>query len=304
MRASFAMRTMQGPNYFMGHSLKQHKSIDEQIQILKRKGIIIKDEAFASSFLSVVNYYRLSGYLYISDIRNSRSKTFEEMADIYRFDCKLNRILLYALEDVEEALKTRISYTLSSAFPEDPLIYLNPEIYRNIDSLNQFKELFEKAKKANSGVPFIKHHYLKYSGNLPIWVASEIFTMGNVYKIYENLHGKYQKQIARLYNTGTRQLLSWIQNITYTRNHLAHCMRLYGYNFGRIPTQCSNHHAFTQNGFAFDQILLTGYMFSNKAEWQNYIVSEIRKLINEYHNSIDVKDLGFPEDWYTILTTA
>lgn len=95
----------------MGKKLKLHKSIQEQIAHLKARGLIIEDECDAEFFLSNVNYYRFSGYLF--EFRKPGSSyyleniTFNRIVNLYRFDSKLNRILMYVLEDVEETLKAR-----------------------------------------------------------------------------------------------------------------------------------------------------------------------------------------------------
>lgn len=289
----------------MGEKLKLHKSVPEQIEHLKVRGVLIDDECKAEFFLSNVNYYRFSGYLH--EFRKPGSSYYidgtslNRIIELYRFDCKFTRILMYILEDVEETLKARLSYTLSSLFPSDPLIYLDSSIYRDRSALERFKILFYKSKADDSDLPFIKHHNEKYDGQLPIWVAVEIFTMGNIHKLYDNLKGKYQKTIARTYNTGSMQLRSWIRNMTYTRNHVAHYMRVYGYNFGRVPVQCDKHPSFSQTGMIFDQILCAGFMFSDKEEWKSYVIPEIERLFSEYQKSIELSDLGFPADWKEIL---
>ena len=270
--------------------------------------MLIDDECKAEIFLSNVNYYRFSGYLY--EFRKPGSSYYidgtslNRIIELYRFDCKFTRILMYILEDVEETLKARLSYTLSSLFPSDPLIYLDSSIYRDLSALERFRILFYKAKADNSDLPFIKHHNEKYDGQLPIWVAVEIFTMGNIHKLYDNLKGKYQKAIAQTYNTGSMQLRSWIKNLTYTRNHVAHYMRVYGYNFGRVPVQCDKHPSFSQTGMIFDQLLCAGFMFSDKEEWKSYVISEIERLFSEYQKSIELADLGFPVDWKEILCSV
>ena len=114
--------------------MKLHKSIDEQIELLKSRGLIINDECLAKKTLSNINYFRLSGYLYQFKLPNGEYEpglTFERLLDLYTFDSKFTRILMYALENVEETLKTRFSYSLSSAFPQEPLIYLDSKIYKN-----------------------------------------------------------------------------------------------------------------------------------------------------------------------------
>ena len=284
--------------------MKLHKSIDEQIELLKSRGLIINDECLAKKTLSNINYFRLSGYLYQFKLPNGEYEpglTFERLLDLYTFDSKFTRILMYALENVEETLKTRFSYSLSSAFPQEPLIYLDSKIYKNQIELNKFVTLFGKAKTDNSGLPFIKHYNSKYNGDLPIWVAVEIMTMGNIYKLYKNLITSLQKVIAKEYGTGVVQLTSWIENLTYTRNHLAHYMRVYGYNFGRTPANCSRYLSANPNGMIFEQIIAMGLMFSDKVEWEKNVVLAIKSLIDDYQNSVLLKDLGFPQNWEAIL---
>lgn len=287
--------------------MKLHKSIEEQIELLKSRGLIISDYEVAKKTLSTINYYRLSGYLF--GFRNpdgtyKQGISLNRILDLYVFDAKLTRILMYALENVEETLKTRFSYVLSSSFPENPLVYLDSSIFRNKNEVAKFRSIFEKAKLDNSGLPFIKHHINNYNGDLPIWVAVEIMTMGNIHKLYKNLNGQFQKAIAKLYNTGPTQLQSWIENLTYTRNNLAHYMRIYNYRFGRTPASCRNHIPVSQSGMIFDQIMAVGFMFADKTEWKTYIVGEISKLIVEYQASIDLNDLGFPSNWQTILLSV
>lgn len=284
--------------------MKLHKSIKEQVELLKSRGLIIKDENLAIAALSNINYFRLSGYLYqfkLPDGKYEDGLTFERLLDIYTFDSKFTRILMYALENVEETLKTKFSYSLSSTFPQEPLIYLDPKIYRDENELSKFRALFLKNKKENSSLPFIKHHDLKYNGDLPIWVAVEIMTMGNLNKLYENLKTPYQKAIAKQYGTGVVPLTSWIRNLTYTRNHLAHYMRIYGYNFGRTPANCSSYSSTSPDGMIFEQLIAIGFMTTNKVEWQSSVVPEIKNLIDKYQNSIKLEDIGFPQNWEQIL---
>ena len=124
---------------------------------------------------------------------------------------------------------------------------------------------------------------------LPMWVAVEIMTMGNLHAIYRNLKAPYQKNLARVYGTGPTQLLSWIQNLTYTRNHLAHYMRVYDFNFGRTPAQCTRHHIYkvTTNRI-FDQIYLMSFMYSDPEEWNSYVLPELKTLLASSAASIDL----------------
>lgn len=291
----------------MAEKLKLHKSIDEQIQQLEDRHLVVEDKEYAKRVLSNVNYYCLSGYLH--DFKKEDSEEYQEgisfnqIVRIYEFDTRLSSILMYILEDIEETLKTRVSYSLSSEYPQKPLIYLNKDIYRDEEEFKLFKKFFTVSKKNNKNLPFVKHHIDKYGGKLPIWVAVEILTMGNIDAMYSNLLGKYQKLIAKKYNTGSVQLENWIQNLRYTRNHVAHYMRLYRYSFGRIPKSCSNHPVNTKyNGKIFDQIVIMSFMYSKPEHWNSYILDEIEKLLKEYNDTVKLNDIGFPKDWKKQLT--
>ena len=62
---------------------KDFKTIDEQIEILRSRGLTIEDEAEAKDFLLRNNYYRVSGYsltLRKNDVF-AKSATFQNIED-------------------------------------------------------------------------------------------------------------------------------------------------------------------------------------------------------------------------------
>ena len=74
---------------------KEFKTIDEQLNILKSRGLTIDDEEKASDFLLHNNYYRVSGYSLTLRNHDVFSKTasfqiiFRELLEIF-FKTKLN----------------------------------------------------------------------------------------------------------------------------------------------------------------------------------------------------------------------
>ena len=302
------MRSLSGcgsPN-FLPLGVQLELAICEQISLLKSRGLTISDDEQAKYILSCINYYRFSGYLFGFRDKSTgmypQDLTFAQVKRIYDFDRRLTKTLLFALEDIEETLKTRLSYTVTSCYPEDSLVYLNASIYRNHNSFVEFQSLFFSAVKKNKGLPFVKHHIEKYGGNLPMWVAVELFTMGNLHAVYNNLISPLQKKIAKQYGTGPNQLKNWIRNLTYTRNHLAHNMRIYDYDFARSPMQCKNHpFPCEKTNRIFDQVFIMCVMYSDHEEWTNYIVPELSALFEEYSDVIQLQNIGFPENWKDIL---
>ena len=286
--------------------LKKHASLAEQANLLAKRGLKMDDRSIVEKTLYNVNYYRLSGYLHnFKDIDSDcyvENLSWHRLKRIYDFDRKLTRILMFALEDIEETLKTRLSYTITCSYADDPTIYLKPHIYRLYSPYIRFLTHFYRSKEKNDKLPFVEHHNKEYGGFLPMWVAVELLTMGNLHALFDNLISRYQKTLAKSYQTGPRQLASWIESLTYTRNHLAHYMRIYNFNFGRTPAECKNHpRTFSTSNMIFDQIYVISCMYSDKSEWNNYVVPEIKALIDEYSGDIELSGLGAPENWETIL---
>lgn len=97
---------------------KEFKTIEEQIGILKRRGLDIPDEKRASEFLLRNNYYRISGYsltLRSHDVFN-QGATFQNIVDIYDFDHALRHILLRYIEVIEVAVKSLYSYEFTKCY--------------------------------------------------------------------------------------------------------------------------------------------------------------------------------------------
>ena len=70
---------------------KEFKTTEEQLDILRERGLTITDESKAKDFLLRNNYYRISGYsltLRKNDVF-SKSATFQNIVDIYNFDHEL-----------------------------------------------------------------------------------------------------------------------------------------------------------------------------------------------------------------------
>lgn len=75
---------------------KNFKTIQEQLDILRSRGLTIDDETIAKDFLLRNNYYRVSGYSLTlrKDDAFFESATFQNIIDIYNFDHELRHILL------------------------------------------------------------------------------------------------------------------------------------------------------------------------------------------------------------------
>lgn len=154
-------------------------TIEEQISLLKRRGLTIPDEIEAAHFLKFVSYYRLSAYTFYYEKKNLdgvrshafyEGKTFKDITDLYIFDSKLRRLFWEAIERIEIAFRTSMTYHLSLRHGAHWYMQKNLFLERfNIDELiDTIKSetgfhLGSDHPKRKMGEVFIHHYYTTYS---------------------------------------------------------------------------------------------------------------------------------------------
>ncbi|QAY66950.1 Abi family protein [Paenibacillus protaetiae] len=77
---------------------------EEQLQLLKSRGLIVNDEIAALNILKRISYYRLTAYTLTfkqQDIFTSGT-TFETIYRHYEFDSKLRNIVMEIIEHVDK----------------------------------------------------------------------------------------------------------------------------------------------------------------------------------------------------------
>lgn len=283
-------------------TVKPAKTIDEQIEILKNKGVLITDNIFAHDVLFSVNYYTFSGYLFQFKNKDGsyNNVSFEKIHNIYRCDKRIRSILLYAIEDIERNIKTKLAYSLAHSI--SPIGYTKSKYFVDVNEHAKFMKHFENNVNNNNRIPFVKHHIINYNGTFPIWVAVELFTLGMIWNCYKNLQTKYKKEIAQLFKTGVNQLENWIECVSYIRNFAAHDMRLYNFNMQKTPKHCKyNFKNFEQSNKLYDIVYVMKFLCPDKSEWNTYILSQFEDTFNKFQNYINIHCYGFPDDWKQVL---
>ena len=287
----------------MYQTIKLATTYDQQIDLLEKRGLLITDRVKAKDVLSRLNYYTFTGYLHDFKVDGDKyieSLSFEKVYNIIEFDRRFRNVLVYAIETVEQTIKTKIAYNFAHSIGATE--YLNSTIFKDKKEHDIFMKHLRKNIQNNRNLPFVKHHIKAYGGVLPVWVAVEIFTLGMIYNFCKNLPTKNQKEIARGYNTGPVQLLSWLENVKYIRNMIAHYMRLYNFKLQKTPMKCWKNHAFKETTYKiFDIIYVIKFLILDDGEWNNYILSNLGALFSQYDEYINKQCLGFPENWESIL---
>lgn len=227
---------------------KPSKTYQEQIQLLKSRGLIITNEHQAIELLKRVNYYRLSAYFIpLQYPKNSTQKdifkdhaTFEDIVNLYCFDCELREFLFVYLGKLECSLRAKISYYHSYQY--QPFGYLDRKNFKNIKSKSKkyqtlFDEVQGKIKQETcraSDEPYVKHIKRTYKiCDLPIWAMMETISFGTLSKLFKILHTQEKKKIMNEYgiSVDTSIFENWIEQFSILRNRVAHHSRVWNHIF-------------------------------------------------------------------------
>jgi len=231
-------------------------TIADQIQLLKLRGMLFRNEPQAAELLKNISYYRLKGYWW--DMQSDYSlhtlkpnTYFEDIVERYNFDRHLRLILFDAIERIEIALRTKMIYHLSISY--GGLWYLNPALFEattitlndgTVKTIHQ-NTLDELQKEFNrSQEIFVKDHRNRYPNqNADAWKTLEVASMGTLSKLYKNLKHQLPEKAAIANEMGLNlhsELSSWLEAIAYVRNIIAHHSRLWSRNMVKRPTDQLN----------------------------------------------------------------
>lgn len=214
------------------HYAKPYLTIDEQIDLLVKRGLRIRDRSVARDLLTGVNYYRLTGYAIPFSIDREHFKPkadLSELVAVYLFDRKARDVLAEALEAIE--LGFRAAFCRAFAEGLGPLCYRNAANFR---SAQLFRNTLARidAEIVRSNEPYIQHFKTNYlADEIPIWAAVEVCSFGTLTKLYSNLKKPYQQKIARVYSIKCDILDSYLHHLVVMRNCCAHHARLFDRKF-------------------------------------------------------------------------
>lgn len=291
---------------------KPPKTFEEQLELLISRGLIVENKEEATKCLSSLNYYRLRGY-YIHLLKEGSDDfipnvSFSHILSLHDFDTEFRLILLRLLFDIEITARTRIAYVLGHAW--DALGYTQEKNYDGCNS-TQFAQLMDGLKQSikNSREIFVKKHRDCYGGNLPIWVAVEIMSFGELSKIYSLLPVKLRNAISKEhYKIDETLMKNWLYIASLLRNICAHNSRLFNKKM-TIPVKISKHflHCFKNalpSSKIPDPLSLFSYILvlkslSSEKTWQIFL-SSLNRLFCKYNGDVFPAMLGFPAQWEEI----
>jgi len=222
---------------------KRAFSIQEQIDQLLERGMVIEDCNNAVHQLSHISYYRLAGYWWSMQADKEQhifkpGSTFSNVIALYKFDSELRSLLFNVIEKIEISLRTKLIHHLS--------IEINPWWFQDTSLFTDIRELVKTLATIDEEISrskdaFILEHKKKHKDDTrfpPAWKTLELTSFGSLSKLYGNL--KYsipsKDHIAKEFGTVNHTYLpSWLQSIAQIRNYCAHHSRLWNRNLPGRP---------------------------------------------------------------------
>lgn len=291
-------------------ALKPARTIADQMQLLKDRGMLFRDESAAPHFLANISYYRLKGYWW--DTQSDRVNHtflddiyFEDIIERYNFDRHLRLVLFDAIERIEIALRTKIIYHLSLA--HGALWYLDNSLFQDQIKLQENITHLQREFKYSQEI-FIKNHKRRFPNtDAESWKIMEIASMSTLSKFYKNLNHQLPEKSTIAKEMGLNlhnELSSWLEALVYVRNIIAHHSRLWSRNMVKRPIDQINN----PTGLWFDiplipvqkkkpfLIISTMIYLCNKVTPEHNIKLKILDLINNNPN-VPIYKLGFLNHW-------
>ena len=215
---------------------RKARSIEEQIKLLKKRGMIFDDEDKAKQILEDVGYYRLGFYWYHfqKDFKKHLfldNTHFSTVINLYYLDVDLRFLLIKVLSRIEINLRTRIIYIVSNHYKDNPFWFADKKIMKNqfVDTLDNFYTDIKKKNKV------IAEHHRKYPNDkyAPAWKTLEFMTLGSLYTLFTSLKEEEIKTaIASKYGVRSVKMFdNYFKVIRNIRNICSHTRVLYDLSY-------------------------------------------------------------------------
>lgn len=289
--------------------VKPALSIDEQIDLLRRRGLRLDDPDAARHTLAHISYYRLRAYwqpLEAAQIDHSDrifrpGARFEDVVAHYVFDQRLKLLLMDAIERVEIALRARWGHQLAMRYGSHA--YLDGDMFscqaRHAKCVRLLRE-----EVARSHEPFVRDYAQTFSDPdlPPIWIISEVLTFGQLSQWVDNLRHRSDRQaIARAFGFDEVVLCAFVHHLAMVRNVCAHHGRVWNRRFTirmKLPARPSviaDWFNAEQDSRIYNTLLMLGLILERicpESKWTHRLLG----LVDSSPTAMQV-DMGFPQRW-------
>ena len=290
---------------------KEFKTINEQIELLKSRGLSIPDETTAGSFLLRNNYYRVSGYsltLRNHDVFYPKA-SFQNIMDIYLFDHEFRHLILHFLECIEVSLKSVYAYEFTKVY--GPTGYLDASHFTDaVQHSNTLQKIEEQKNKRHPHEAYLKHFMDDLGQDIPLWACVDLMTISDISFLYKISEEPIKKAVASHYgltkNTGHLILGGFIHSMTIIRNLCAHGSRLFNRLFEQKPSLNKKEQTLliVNSDGTKDNAHLYGFILVMRRLLTADEFTEFKQrliLLTKKYPFVSMKYYGFRNDWKTQL---
>jgi abortive infection bacteriophage resistance protein len=292
---------------------KDATTYKDQLDLLKRRGLVVQDESFALHSLEHHNYYRLSPYRFPFTLPADRDQfvpgtTFEQLWELYVFDRKLRHLVIEACKAVEISLRARWAYQVGHSL--GPLGYLENQHFSSaLVHARTLVKLHDEMERSRED--FIQHHRATlFMPWPPAWVIVEIASFGNVSNLLGQLRQSAIRQaVADPFGMDEQTFCSLMHHLTVLRNSAAHHSRLWNRRFVirfKLPKKKPAH--LFANFFVdpampkketkiHNTLILLVHLttcIEPATDWPERLIRLLRSLDPQLS-----PEMGFPADWQT-----
>lgn len=282
-------------------------SINEQLEILKSRNMIIDDSNFARKFLAENYFHRFLSYSvpFFCHVDNGYSKSyrsqtkFSDVVRIYEFDSHLRLLILDAIEKIEISIKTQFIHL---SWKYGPHFYLSHKLFKDHKLLNDSIERIEYQMRASNDL-LVDEYFSKYDSPSmpPIWVAMDLVSIGQLGKWFINLKRNEDKaEIAQHFQLHYSVLQAVLDNFTLIRNYSAHHARIWNRHYNFAECVLEGHNTVIGNALCSDDNRIYGVLIIivyilGLIDNGPFFLNKLNEIIERY--KIDVTAMGFPNNW-------
>lgn len=304
---------------------KKFKTLQEQVDILESKGLLIEDRDECIDILLRENYFFINGYRHLlmkspQDRNFVVGSTFRELYSIFLFDRYLRNIIFKNLLIVENNMKSIISYQLSKKYGYREKDYLNAKNFTNDpDKSRRVKDLINKMKRqirVNGQQHTATMHYITNYGYIPLWVLVKLLSFGVISDLFTVLKPEDKVGIADIYDVEVSQLEDFLPILANYRNLCAHEDILYDHRTDKSIDnniyheklgilQMDDEYIYGKNDI-FAVVIILKYLLTD-AEFRlmmreiDYEIGKMSGVIKSIPLAKILDRIGFPENYMELI---
>lgn len=282
---------------------KPFLTVEEQVELLRSRGMGFRDEDEAKRILWQESYYSVvNGYkdLFIDQERSKEAgedrykpgTVFEDLYKLFLFDRALREASFQTIVECEASMRNAAVYAFCDRYREEDS-YLNRNHYCGAESFrdpdhyeNELDNLmghFESSREGKNRRPYVVHYLDKY-GHVPLWVLVNTLTFGNVSHFYSILPRSIQDEACKIISKTQRvkrlsrkRLGNAFSALVEFRNICAHDERLYCARTG------------PRKGRYFSSMLMAMRRVMNEGSYSEFSET-VARLVGLFDYSPDLKE--------------